>query len=78
MLDSRRQKSCQGTQQRFLGSAHLAITLAHILALWLWVLMKMGLFMDPFQQPLLKGKKLKVPGARNGVHQGRLSQALTT
>jgi hypothetical protein len=30
------------------------------------------------QQPLIKGEKLKVPGARNGVHQGCLLQSLLT
>ena len=39
---------------------------------------KMGLFVNTFLQPLFKNEGLRVPGARNEVHQGRLSQALIT
>src|SRR6266511_2046747 len=74
MLDSGRKKSCQGTLRRLVGSANPAI-----IPLYLWGLMKMGLFMDSFQQPLLRGKKwdssgAPVTGADNLVYFGLESQ----
>jgi len=53
MLDSGGKSRVKRTLRPLSGSAHPAIILARNLAPWLWGMAKMGLFANPFQQPLL-------------------------
>jgi hypothetical protein len=53
MLDSGGKSRVKKTLQPHSGSADPTIFLARILAPWLWGMVKMGLFVDSSQQPLL-------------------------
>jgi hypothetical protein len=49
----------------FLGALILQLSRRAFSRLGWWGMMKMGLSVDTFQQPLFKNEGLKVPGARN-------------
>jgi hypothetical protein len=64
MLDSGGKSRVKGTLQPLSGSGHPATILARILAPWLWGMLKMGLFVDSSQQPLLTEGGVESSGAR--------------
>jgi hypothetical protein len=53
MLDSGGKSRVKETLQPLSGSVRPATILARLRPPWLWGMLKMGLFVDPFQQPLL-------------------------
>ena len=66
MLDSGGKSRVKRTLRPLSGSAHPAITLARILAPWLWGMLKMGLFRGslPTTSSYQKGES-KVLGAKD-------------
>jgi hypothetical protein len=49
----------------FLGALILQLYLARILAPWLWGMLKMGLFVDSSQQPLLTEERVESSRGKN-------------